>query len=369
MAVFRTAVKVLSPAPLQEGTGERYMYIFGLLLDALMQKMTEGGLSRMPTKCDPSFLPLIGEDRLIGQGLTESVDSYRARLQRAFESWQLAGSARGVMGQVLGYLLALTPMVRTVSSRYSGNIADLLFVTDATNDTPIVVKTKRPHRLSTGDSVDVEAVAGNTAANGTWTVTVLGAYTFELDTSVGSGSYTSGGYVIPPGFPTAYPPTLMSSTWDTYAAGQNPSTPPAHVLNLAASAVGANWDWDSLSQVAGSWGWWGSWLIIFAVAPNTVFTAAPTWGSGVRWGSGRAWGVNQSATVGRSILGIVGQWKGAHTWLRWLVVSFDASLFDPSQPAGGGVNPDGLFGRWSKVVNGRRVRSRFSDARYGKGIS
>jgi len=65
-------------------------------------------------------------------------------------------------------------------------------ITGATNATPIVI-TSTNHKLSTGNRVTITGVQGNTAANGTFNVTVLTANTFSLDSSVGNGSYTSGG--------------------------------------------------------------------------------------------------------------------------------------------------------------------------------
>jgi hypothetical protein len=65
----------------------------------------------------------------------------------------------------------------------------------ATNATPIVATSDRAHNLTTGDQVIIYGVLGNTAANGTWTVTVASSTTFSLDTSVGNGAYTSGGIV------------------------------------------------------------------------------------------------------------------------------------------------------------------------------
>lgn len=67
-------------------------------------------------------------------------------------------------------------------------------VTGATNATPIVI-TAVAHGLTTGEQVYIQGVGGNTAANGLWTVTVLTADTFSLNTSVGNGAYTSGGFV------------------------------------------------------------------------------------------------------------------------------------------------------------------------------
>jgi hypothetical protein len=66
-------------------------------------------------------------------------------------------------------------------------------VTGATNATPIVITTGSAHGYSTGDTVNIESVGGNTAANGHWLITVLSSTTFSLGDSVGNGAYTSGG--------------------------------------------------------------------------------------------------------------------------------------------------------------------------------
>ena len=80
-----------------------------------------------------------------------------------------------------------------------------LAVTAATNATPIVVTTTSnvAHGLATGDRVAIAEVGGNTAANGTFTVTVVSPNSFSLDTSAGNGAYTGGGYVVfcPPSDP------------------------------------------------------------------------------------------------------------------------------------------------------------------------
>jgi len=49
------------------------------------------------------------------------------------------------------------------------------------------------HGLTTGDTVTVSGVTGNSAANGIWTITVIDADTFSLDGSVSNGDYTGGG--------------------------------------------------------------------------------------------------------------------------------------------------------------------------------
>lgn len=74
----------------------------------------------------------------------------------------------------------------TMTLRDTGN------VTGATNATPIVI-TSAAHGLSSGTRVTLSGVGGNTAANGTFTVTAITADTFSLNGSTGNGAYTSGG--------------------------------------------------------------------------------------------------------------------------------------------------------------------------------
>ncbi|MGB7602332.1 MAG: Tc toxin subunit A, partial [Candidatus Sulfotelmatobacter sp.] len=49
------------------------------------------------------------------------------------------------------------------------------------NGAPIVIGTAAPHGYQTGQSVSISGVLGNTAANGTFTIAVVDAYTFTLD--------------------------------------------------------------------------------------------------------------------------------------------------------------------------------------------
>ncbi|MBM81981.1 MAG: hypothetical protein CMJ78_15530, partial [Planctomycetaceae bacterium] len=64
-------------------------------------------------------------------------------------------------------------------------------VTNATGT--LIVLTSVDHGLATGNRIIVEGVGGNTAANGTFTVTVLTADTFQLDGSTSNGVFTGGG--------------------------------------------------------------------------------------------------------------------------------------------------------------------------------
>jgi hypothetical protein len=65
-------------------------------------------------------------------------------------------------------------------------------ITAATNASPIVI-TSAGHNLSTGTVVTISGVVGNTAANGTFQVTVVDANTFSLNGTTGNSAYVSGG--------------------------------------------------------------------------------------------------------------------------------------------------------------------------------
>lgn len=65
-------------------------------------------------------------------------------------------------------------------------------VSNASNEAPIII-TSAAHGLTTGARVTITGVLGNTAANGTFTVTRIDANTYSLDSSSGNGAYTSGG--------------------------------------------------------------------------------------------------------------------------------------------------------------------------------
>ncbi len=74
----------------------------------------------------------------------------------------------------------------------TATLLDTGTITGATNATPIVI-TDNGHGLTTGTFITVSGVVGNTAANGSFTVTMIDANTFSLNGSVGNGSWVSGG--------------------------------------------------------------------------------------------------------------------------------------------------------------------------------
>lgn len=65
-------------------------------------------------------------------------------------------------------------------------------ISGASNASPIVI-TIASHGYVTNDQVTITGVLGNTAANGSWFITVINANTFSLNGATGNGAYTSGG--------------------------------------------------------------------------------------------------------------------------------------------------------------------------------
>jgi hypothetical protein len=66
-----------------------------------------------------------------------------------------------------------------------------LTIVSASNSNPIIVQTSTPHGLVNNDRVSISGVAGNTAANGVWNVSSLGATTFSIP-AVGTGTSSAG---------------------------------------------------------------------------------------------------------------------------------------------------------------------------------
>lgn len=96
--------------------------------------------------------------------------------------------------------LSIEPLSTGLPSGVTGAVTNVsvarlaLAVMGATNTSPIEITTAT-HGLRTGDRVSITDVGGNTAANGSFTVTVTSSTKFTLDGSAGNGAFTNGGIV------------------------------------------------------------------------------------------------------------------------------------------------------------------------------
>jgi len=174
------------------------------------------------TTLKQSFRAVSGS-RINLSGMTES--SFRGMLQAVYEASGSKGSFKlfastGVMNAVTDFTRSTTAngnfnfdqdvsdgalrlsVVDYISDYGQISIIPDLFlgrqsskaITGATNANPIVI-TSTAHGLTSGDSVVISGVLGNTAANGTKTVTVVNANSFSIATA-GNGAYTSGGVFV-----------------------------------------------------------------------------------------------------------------------------------------------------------------------------
>ncbi len=85
-----------------------------------------------------------------------------------------------------------------ISQKFTSTSSVGKTITNATNASPIQITTSAAHGFSTGQLVNIGAVTGNTAANGTWIVTVVNSTNFTLNGSAGNGPYGIGGNAVSP---------------------------------------------------------------------------------------------------------------------------------------------------------------------------
>src|SRR5262249_15464332 len=100
------------------------------------------------------------------------------------------------------------------------------------NASPIVITTGSTATLTTGATVNIVGVNGNTAANGTWTITVRNATQFALNGSTGNGAYTNGGFATPTSVLARLPGKVnLNTIWDLeiFLALCDPGQPGSHI--------------------------------------------------------------------------------------------------------------------------------------------
>jgi hypothetical protein len=166
------------------------------------------------------------------------------------------------------------------------------------------------------------------------------------------------------------PPTLSNSKWDSFAAGADASgSQPTHQV-----VTPGNWNWDSVEFCHGTGNWSRFWFILESVGPNAWCNQRTG-----NWDDYAAIAVDDldecvdidaSPALVDAIWNAILLWKPANAECVALIISFDATHFDPSQPAGGGINPDGTYGSWSTMSGSDQVQSRteIADAVFGHRI-
>jgi hypothetical protein len=145
-------------------------------------------------------------------------------------------------------------------------------ITAATNATPIQI-TSNNHNLATGQQVTISGVAGNTAANGTWTVSYFDANNFTLNGSAGNAPYTAGGIW-----------TLVPTSGPAMAITAASNSTPVQITSAGHGLVTGQR--VTISGVGGNTAANGTWTITVVDANNftlngsqgnAVYTAGGTW--------------------------------------------------------------------------------------------
>lgn len=281
-------------------------------LDGLLDAGGYAVLAGLPSRAPTDAYSWFGLDRQIFQGPHESDAGYVARLIQWLDLWRHAGSSTALLLAVLSYVAPLQPKVLTVQS--------------------------------------------------------------------------NGRHLLGPDL----------SVWDTYDEGETPfppgagnPNPPAHYITPGTQA---NWVWDSLSlPFFAEYGWmyWRKWIVIFSPpgdvnspweAPTATWAPAtgsvtvtvqsdPVLGSvyvgsgdattsatEFHWDDGTCWDWTGTSQDAASLVQLAKTWKSGGCWIPWIIVTYDATMFDESQPFGSSKLPDGNWGYWGKVV---------ADATYG----
>lgn len=127
----------------------------------------------------------------------------------------------------------------------------------------------------------------------------------------------------------------------------------------------SNWNPDA-TGIPERVGWWSDlWIIVYLDSRWPVYTdlSDPAWTAA--WGTYNGFGTGLQ--VPRNIqndLGIIlSTFKGAHSYIEWMVFTTDTSLFVPG--ALGATYPNGRWGYWSKDVGAGQVPARSTDSAGG----
>lgn len=340
-----------SPPWLRDGTGERYLYTCGLMVDARMSRLIQGMMARMPRSSLASYqaptdaLNITGGDRQIPRGPLETDAAYAVRVQRAPSMWQIWGNSRALLTQLNAFFTPQIPTIYIVTNagQWSWMTPDGAFhvlapsarppaiasnwVWDSSATAPasisvtgaaaaggagsaVKLTVTSTAALTNGQSVDVSGVVGSggltAAANGSFAITVNDSTHITLLRSVFAGSYAFGGTVQPP---------------------------PA---------------------------WWRFWVIVDC-SGGFPFASPHVWGeAGLLWGaSGLLWGVGGTGAAG-TITGmrrVIQQWMPEHSICTNIILDFQGHF----QPTGSGAGYPG--GNWDVWAN------RWQPAAYLDGVS
>ena len=320
----------------QQGTAGRFLYNIGLAYDVLLQKLNEAQQAHMPTVCNATCLPYIGDDRLLTQGPLETTDSFRLRLQAAFQTWQLAGERIAVMrivGSYMGTLLQsaglappfLDPPVMAIVGGVHARQWSTYYVNDVENNF------ENPPALARLTSTNFSWDGlGGTRWWRNWLIFYNNLIPLGITGSSATVNSVSGGFSHITGLSGAsgdhqlYDNSYLIVS-GAASAGNNGTFQIVEVISdtevLIANPTGVHPDANS-----GSISW--------SISKFPVFAPMPVWGAiGFTWGGGTAYAYGIQKVGGSNAFNVaaflttlralISLWKSANTFYNNIIFTWD----------------------------------------------
>lgn len=127
LLTFRDAIRRVSPPWLQRGLAEKILYAFGVHADGFADALVAGAKQRFPGLYTFEALPVIGRERRIPRGRSESDASYASRLAGFLASHRLRGGPYALLQQLFLYWapanFPIDLVYYTGSPRYAMDVA------------------------------------------------------------------------------------------------------------------------------------------------------------------------------------------------------------------------------------------------------
>ena len=361
------AVPSVSPPWLSTGVAQLYLGNLALGADALLSKLNQAMLAHMPGLGTTTALTYIGNDRVLPQGPNETNAQYIQRLTEAFDTWDHAGATQGVLGQTYWYFYnpsitysSVLPTMEIIAGNKSYTKFDYLTTVSNPALPPnhqqvspgnfnwdnlfypwrawLVLFSQPKNDVQSGSAASL-----TTITDGFQTVTGLSGMTANCvgeylvvtgaASSANNSAFQIASYLSPTSVVIANSQGVANDANNgsiSWTVQYFPAIAPAPVIGSPGMVFGAN----ATASMSGLYH--NALISIGLLTANNTFTA---------------------------LRPLVRLWKSATTFYPWFIISFggDSGLagseFSPNSSEGSG-NPDGTWGHWGKLSNGKWVAAR-----------
>jgi hypothetical protein len=100
---FRDTIRQISPPWLRRGNNEKFAYALGVVIDDFGDALVAGLKLRFPGVYSDESLPLLGRERRIRRGRTESTTIYAVRLNRWLTDHRRRGGPYALLAQLYAH--------------------------------------------------------------------------------------------------------------------------------------------------------------------------------------------------------------------------------------------------------------------------